>query len=162
VPPAGFGDRETPPAGTVVMFDDALSEIPAGWALCDGNNGTPNMLDRFPRAASSSSDPGSTGGQNSYALGGSQMPNHVHNAHLDDRGYHNHSAYKHHSGSEDSGDFPANSLHTDDHYWGDSSASSTSGSDGSHSHSGSLSSSGGGSSVDNRPRFRELAFIMKL
>ncbi|MBD2811141.1 tail fiber protein [Xenorhabdus sp. Vera] len=33
------------PKGMIVMFSG--SAIPQGWALCDGNNGTPNLIDRF-------------------------------------------------------------------------------------------------------------------
>lgn len=31
--------------GMILMFSG--HEVPAGWALCDGNNGTPNLKDRF-------------------------------------------------------------------------------------------------------------------
>ncbi|MDB6367725.1 hypothetical protein CKY10_05125 [Photorhabdus sp. HUG-39] len=33
------------PRGMIVMFSG--SNAPEGWALCDGNNGTPNLIDRF-------------------------------------------------------------------------------------------------------------------
>ncbi|NHB88443.1 tail fiber protein [Photorhabdus tasmaniensis] len=33
------------PRGMIVMFSG--SRVPTGWALCDGNNGTPNLIDRF-------------------------------------------------------------------------------------------------------------------
>lgn len=33
------------PRGMIMMFSG--SSIPVGWALCDGNNGTPNLIDRF-------------------------------------------------------------------------------------------------------------------
>jgi hypothetical protein len=29
------------------MFNGASSEIPEGWAICDGTNGTPNLIGRF-------------------------------------------------------------------------------------------------------------------
>nr|DAO59156.1 MAG TPA: LONG TAIL FIBER PROTEIN P37 PROTEIN, FIBER PROTEIN.2A [Bacteriophage sp.]DAX00354.1 MAG TPA: LONG TAIL FIBER PROTEIN P37 PROTEIN, FIBER PROTEIN.2A [Bacteriophage sp.] len=28
------------------------SEIPEGWAVCDGNNGTPNLVGKFIKAVS--------------------------------------------------------------------------------------------------------------
>lgn len=34
------------PAGTIVMFNGS-SDIPEGWAICDGRNGTPNLIDKF-------------------------------------------------------------------------------------------------------------------
>ncbi|AKH65104.1 MULTISPECIES: tail fiber protein [Photorhabdus] len=33
------------PRGMIVMFSG--SSVPTGWALCDGKNGTPNLIDRF-------------------------------------------------------------------------------------------------------------------
>ncbi|WP_118985789.1 tail fiber protein [Photorhabdus sp. CRCIA-P01] len=33
------------PKGMIVMFSG--SSVPTGWALCDGNSGTPNLIDRF-------------------------------------------------------------------------------------------------------------------
>ncbi|OWO84288.1 hypothetical protein B5C26_04455 [Photorhabdus luminescens] len=33
------------PRGMIVMFSG--NNVPTGWALCDGNNGTPNLIDRF-------------------------------------------------------------------------------------------------------------------
>ena len=35
------------PKGTIVMFNG--SQIPEGWAICDGQNGTPNLTGRFIR-----------------------------------------------------------------------------------------------------------------
>lgn len=35
------------PSGTVVMWSGTIATIPAGWALCDGQNGTPDLRDRF-------------------------------------------------------------------------------------------------------------------
>lgn len=33
------------PIGTIILFYG--SSIPNGWLLCDGNNNTPNLIDRF-------------------------------------------------------------------------------------------------------------------
>ncbi len=35
------------PSGVIVMWSGATTNIPAGWVLCDGRNGTPNLGDRF-------------------------------------------------------------------------------------------------------------------
>ena len=37
------------PIGTIVMFD-GKSEIPPGWAICNGDQGTPNLIGRFVKA----------------------------------------------------------------------------------------------------------------
>jgi len=39
------------PTGTIVMWSGDATNIPGGWALCDGRNGTPNLLTRFIVAA---------------------------------------------------------------------------------------------------------------
>lgn len=31
------------PIGSIIMWNKSLAEIPAGWIICDGNDGTPNL-----------------------------------------------------------------------------------------------------------------------
>lgn len=33
--------------GLIIIWSGAIVDIPAGWVLCDGNNGTPDLRDRF-------------------------------------------------------------------------------------------------------------------
>ena len=35
------------PKGGVIMWSGAADDIPTGWALCDGTNGTPDLRNRF-------------------------------------------------------------------------------------------------------------------
>jgi hypothetical protein len=35
------------PRGMVALWSGRVAEVPAGWALCDGRNGTPDLRDRF-------------------------------------------------------------------------------------------------------------------
>jgi len=35
------------PSGIIVMWHGSVATIPSGWYLCDGNNGTPDLRDRF-------------------------------------------------------------------------------------------------------------------
>ena len=42
------------PVGGIIMWSGATNNIPSGWALCDGNNGTPNLQDKFIVGAGSS------------------------------------------------------------------------------------------------------------
>ena len=44
------------------MWSGATNNIPSGWALCDGNNGTPNLQDKFIVGAGSSYAVDATGG----------------------------------------------------------------------------------------------------
>lgn len=33
--------------GVIVMWSGAIAEVPPGWGLCDGTQGTPDLRDRF-------------------------------------------------------------------------------------------------------------------
>ena len=44
----------------IVLWSGAIVDIPAGWALCDGNNGTPDLRDVFIVGAGSLLNPGDT------------------------------------------------------------------------------------------------------
>ena len=56
------------PAGAIVLWSGAAAAVPAGWALCNGQNGTPNLLNRFVVAAGGSYAVGATGGSADAAL----------------------------------------------------------------------------------------------
>jgi len=57
------------PRGAIVMWSGMLDHIPPGWALCDGTEGTPNLVARFPRGiAAATRDPGATGGADSVTV----------------------------------------------------------------------------------------------
>ncbi|MBA7678649.1 hypothetical protein ES703_86927 [subsurface metagenome] len=44
----------------IVLWSGAIVDIPAGWALCDGNNGTPDLRDCFVIGAGSIFAPDAT------------------------------------------------------------------------------------------------------
>lgn len=50
------------PVGGIIMWSGSIVSIPSGWALCDGNNGTPNLTDRFVIGAGSTYAVDDTGG----------------------------------------------------------------------------------------------------
>lgn len=50
------------PAGVITMWSGAIVNIPAGWSLCDGNSGTPDLRNRFILGAGDTYAPGATGG----------------------------------------------------------------------------------------------------
>ena len=56
------------PRGMILMWSGSVTEIPRGWALCDGTNGTPDLRGRFVLGTSSEQVTGSTGGENSQTL----------------------------------------------------------------------------------------------
>ena len=52
----------TVPVGAIIMWSGTLASIPAGWHLCDGSGGTPNLSDRFILGAHPARLPGDAGG----------------------------------------------------------------------------------------------------
>lgn len=42
-------NKNTLPKGSIVMFNNA-DKIPDNWQICDGTNGTPNLIDKFIKA----------------------------------------------------------------------------------------------------------------
>jgi hypothetical protein len=61
-----IGTAPTPPtplpAGTIVLWSGSIGSIPAGWVLCNGNNGTPDLRNRFVVGAGSTYAVDATGG----------------------------------------------------------------------------------------------------
>ena len=53
------------PAGMIMIWSGAANAIPSGFTLCDGNNSTPDLRDRFVVGAQNSYNVGNTGGATS-------------------------------------------------------------------------------------------------
>jgi microcystin-dependent protein len=165
------------PSGVIVMYSgpwnfDAtgLGTGPlTGWALCNGNNGTPNLTDKFVMGVTTSGNMGITGGSNTYNLTVAQLPLHSHSISSDGNHSHTVPAIFHAQDSEGSDNCGAASgrvFFGDDNIWPNctnpSYANISTTTNGSHNHGGSTGSVGSGAPIDNRPSFIGLAFIMKL
>lgn len=72
------------PTGGIIIWSGAANAVPDGWALCDGNNGTPDLRDKFVLCAGTSHAVGSTGGSEEVTLTVEQMPEHKHIKQADD------------------------------------------------------------------------------
>lgn len=68
------------PAGCILLWSGSSDNIPAGWALCNGENNTPNLQDKFVLGAGPVHNPGDTGGEETVTLTIEQMPKHNHTA----------------------------------------------------------------------------------
>lgn len=57
------------PKGGIIMWSGTLANIPDGWALCNGANGTPNLTQKFIYgvAAGEDPDPPKTGGSTEHS-----------------------------------------------------------------------------------------------
>ena len=50
------------PAGVIVLWSGSIGSIPTGWVLCNGNNGTPDLRNRFVVGAGSTYAVDASGG----------------------------------------------------------------------------------------------------
>ncbi len=50
------------PSGAIILWSGASNAIPSGYVLCDGNNNTPNLQDRFVVGAGNTYAVDATGG----------------------------------------------------------------------------------------------------
>lgn len=171
--------------GMIMMWSPSAGAIPAGWALCDGQNGTPDLRDRFIVGAGGAYATGDTGGAstattnsagahthpvsvtvNAHTLTEAQMPLHRHR-----------SGNRIHPGwPEERQAYAAYGVETGGgHQWvathrtaaegSQFGLTSDTGGSGSHSHtaSGSTTSSGAHThTVNTLPPYYALALIMKL
>ncbi len=130
----------TIPVGGIIMWSG--SKVPQGWALCNGENGTPNLSGRFIVATGNNGESnysiGNQDGQDRMTLSIDHMPAHSHSTTFQTVGY---------TAS-----------------WNDSKeAMSGEGKDKNNGNrTKSTNSQGGGRAFDNRPKFYALAFIMRI
>jgi len=66
------------PNGIIVMWSGSIRNIPSGWALCDGKNGTPDLQNRFIMGSVSDLNTGQIGGSSSVTLQTGNIPSHKH------------------------------------------------------------------------------------
>lgn len=65
------------PKGFIGMWSG--ENVPNGWALCDGTNGTPNLSNRFVLSSGNGYPVGAQGGVEEVTLMIDQIPSHYHN-----------------------------------------------------------------------------------
>lgn len=148
------GKEDIYPIGSIIAFTGSLSMVPEGWIFCDGNNGTPDLHDKFLKSVpDTSTDPSIVGGSNSKAISQSQMPSHSHPLSIESAGDHSHNLEL-----TDDQDLDINSGYED--YDPDYKTTETI--TWNHGHSISTNSTGGDGSFDNQPPFYEVAFIKKI
>lgn len=54
------------PSGLITIWNSTAASIPTGWVECDGNNGTPDLRDRFVVGAGGAFSVGDTGGSQTH------------------------------------------------------------------------------------------------
>lgn len=163
-----FKAADTIPKGGIIMWSGDPAAIPAGWALCDGNNGAPDLRDRFVVGAGSGYTSGNTGGANSVDT------NHAHSIAAESPGTSADGNHQHsinintsyplqgdHTVNSDGSQHVADDLHSHNVNGLTEWAGSHSHTVNSHSHGGATGTAGS-TALENRPPYYALAFIMKL
>jgi microcystin-dependent protein len=133
---SGFG---TVPAGGIVLWSGAANEIPSGWHLCDGTEGTPDLRDRFVVGAGGEYGKGDRGGEATHTLSVGEMPSHSHAVWARSSGY---------SGKHNNDHEVITYANKD---WGGWSEKVND-----------TEAAGGGSAHENRPPFYALCYIMRV
>ena len=155
------------PPGGIIMWNS--NSIPAGWLICDGSNGTPNLTNRFIMAGTTS-QVGFEGGSNEKTLQINHMPSHTHNATTSEEGGHTHTIddstldlkyfggpNTNDGGSADIMRWPSNNYATIP----GSNHTHTMNPKGEHTHTVTIEPAGSGDAFDIRPAYYILVFIMK-
>ena len=172
---SGLSGIEAFVTGMIILWYGNTGNIPTGFVLCDGNNSTPDLRDKFVVGAGSAYSPGNSGGDSSVTLSTSQLPSHNHSVSVSGTtgnpsptltGDVRRISEGFRASGTASGVFtkvndPNNPI------TGSSSNSPVAGFtfDGTHTHtfsaSGTSGNQGSGSAIENRPPYYALCYIMK-
>ena len=68
------------PSGLIAMWSGTNANIPSGWHLCDGNNSTPDLTERFIIGREASTNTNNSGGSNTVTLAEGNLPSHTHDS----------------------------------------------------------------------------------
>lgn len=144
------------PSGGVMAWWGTMDTIPAGWALCDGDNGTPDLRDMWIVGAGGKYGLGATMGAETVAITELQLPSHRHSESLSG-GVHSHVVKSDFTASSSSGQ-PTRAM------WSYNTGTLTplTTDSASISLSGNTGYVGSGQAHENRPPSKALYYIMKL
>lgn len=168
-----FGSKAsgTIPVGGIIMWSGSIASIPTGWSLCNGSNGTPNLLDRFIVGAGSGYSVAGTGGSadaivvsHGHVSTTDPAPNHQHFVTAPGGGTRMENrpnllnwafGFSGFVGNDSRQDYTGSANETTANYGGSSPA-------GGHSHNVSVTPEGESGTNKNLPPYYALAFIMRV
>ncbi|MEB3180863.1 MAG: hypothetical protein VKL59_17805 [Nostocaceae cyanobacterium] len=148
--------------GMIMMWSGSETEIPGGWALCNGQNGTPDLRDKFIVAAGGKYNFKQEGGADSVTLSVNQIPSHNHGAAISNSGSHYHEILFDTGGGGFEG--AARMAKTPEGLQQNVLANYQAPTKyaGDHNHGINIGFAGGNAAHENRPPFYALCLIMKL
>ncbi len=79
----GYYPNDLMPLGAIVMWAGSIATIPSKWALCNGENGTPDLRGKFILGAGNTYNVGAMGGETSHVLTINEMPSHNHKQYIE-------------------------------------------------------------------------------
>ncbi len=147
------------PIGGIILWSGSVASIPAGWHLCDGLVGTPDLRDRFIIGAGGAYNPNTSGGAATKDL------SHTHTqGATGSGGSHSHTTASVQSGGPNaygavqsgSGAFAATDAHT--HTLPEQTTSTQV----AHTHTNPTTNTGGSAAQDILPPYYALAYIMRV
>ena len=175
-----IGNRLVHP-GFIQDYYGDINQIPFGWVLCDGANGTPDLRGMFVVGYDNRDTEynaiGKTGGTKEVALNVNQIPAHKHSGNTNDNGEHNHKLFANqpefgiyiqpnensfiksfHRRSDK--DDNSNNYSLSHNNFGRYPTIGKSSESGNHSHTFETNETGGNQAHENRPPYYVLAKIM--
>jgi hypothetical protein len=159
---------DTVPIGTIMMWSGPLASVPTayGWQVCDGNNGTPDLRERFVLGATTDVTPSNSTLHSLHQTGGGET--HCHSftvnsqqINITNDGYHTHSLqFKIKNTLDDD-----SNSHDRNYYYGSDDTVTTDGgsADGKHNHTFTVNGQTHNTSgvTADLPPYYALYFIMK-
>lgn len=146
--------------GEIIDWFGNPATVPTGWAICNGTNGTPDLMGRvtvgFDPADPDYNAVGNIGGQKNVVLTEQQMPMHTHGASIGSAGSHSHTLFFEEYATGNRGnpgyDGGSNNYQVD--------VNKTTNAVGDHTHAITINNTGGGQAHENRQPYVVMLKLM--
>ena len=130
---------------SIIKWTGLIANIPKGYQICDGTNGTPDLRAKFVRGAAAGNQAGGTGGADTVTLDSTMIPSHNHSV----------------TDPKHSHPYGGQSSNFTNGFSGHPCAAVNNATSGSNTASVTINNNGSGGSHENRPQFYEVIYISK-